>query len=92
MDYCMITFSGTHAAVSAQKLLEPLCPFQAMPVLREVSKGCGIALRFPPEYLSRVHKALAHSPLPAEEYAFYAITGGGKNLHAEPLSGEHHNV
>lgn len=81
----MITFSGTHAAISAQKLLEPLCPIQTMPVLREVSKGCGIAVRFAPEYLAVVRKALNDSPLPAVEYAFYGISGGGRSLKAETM-------
>lgn len=85
MDYCMLSFSSTHAAISAQKHLSSLFPFQTMPVLREVSAGCGIALRFAPEHLDGVRSSLLSSPLLPEEYAFYAVTGGGKSLSAERL-------
>ncbi len=85
MDYYMLAFSSTHAAISAQKHLTGLCPFQTMPVLREVSAGCGIALRFAPGHLDAVRSALNTSPLLSDEYTFYAVTGGGKSLSAERL-------
>lgn len=86
MDYYMLAFTSTHAAISAQALLEPICPVRAMPVLRQVSSGCGIALRFPPPALSAVRAALAASPLAPSEYALYSVTGSGPSLKAEPLS------
>ena len=75
MDYCVITFASTHGAIAAQKKLEGVAPFVIMPVLREISKGCGISVR----------EALAGSGLAAEEYAFYGVTGHGGGLKAEPL-------
>lgn len=86
MDYCVIAFAGTHAALSAQKLLAPLCPVQVMPVLREISAGCGISIRFPPEHLETVRCALAASSLPASEYAFYGVVGSGRTLHTEKVT------
>ena len=85
MDYGLITFASTHGAISAQKALEPVAAVRVMPVLREISLGCGMALRFPPEDLVAVRQALANSALKPEEYAFYAITGSGPALRAEPL-------
>ena len=67
MDYVMAAFSSTYAALLVQVL----------PVLREGSQGCGIALRLPPEALERVRGALAACGLKPEEYAFYAVSGQG---------------
>ena len=85
MDYCVITFASTHGAIYAQKRLEGLFPFQVMPVLREISAGCGIALRLAPEHLEAARTALAASELKGDEYAFYAVTGAGRSLRAEAL-------
>ena len=56
-----------------------------MPVLREISLGCGIAVRFKPEDLDTVRAALAASTLKPGEYAFYGVTGSGGALRAERL-------
>lgn len=85
MEYCMITFVSTHAAITAQRLLEGLFPLQTMPVLREVSAGCGIAVRLSPQHLDPARAALAASPLPDGEYAFYGVTGSGQSLSATAL-------
>ena len=85
MDYGLVTFSSTHGAISAQKALEPAVPVRVMPVLREISLGCGMALRFPPQALETVRDILAGSELRPGEYAFYAVTGSGPALRAEPL-------
>ncbi len=85
MDYGVITFSSTYGAIYAQKVLKEVAPIQVMPVLREISLGCGIAVRFRPEDLERVAAALAASTLKPEEYAFYAVTGRGDHLTARPI-------
>lgn len=85
MDYCMLSFRSTHTAITAQRQLESVCPIQTMPVLREVSAGCGIAVRFAPEYLSAVCSALNASSLSPEEYALHGVTGSGKTLTAKAL-------
>lgn len=85
MDYGVITFTSTYGAIYAQKVLKEVAPIQVMPVLREISLGCGIAVRFRSEDLEPVRAALASSTLKEGEYAFYAITGSGKGLKAEPL-------
>ena len=85
MDYCAAVFVSTHAAITAQRLLKGVCPFLTMPVLREISLGCGIALRFRPEELAAVRAALAASGLGQSEYALYGVTGAGETLRCEPL-------
>ena len=85
MDYGVITFTSTYGAIYAQKVLRGVADVLTMPVLREISLGCGIAVRFNPEDLEGVKAALAASTLKEGEYAFYAITGSGKDLTAQPL-------
>ena len=85
MDYGVITFTSTYGAIYAQKVLRPAADVLTMPVLREISLGCGMALRFPPEDLEGVRQALAGSELKPGDYAFYAISGSGSALRAEPL-------
>ena len=46
MDYGVITFTSTYGAIYAQKVLRPVADVLTMPVLREISLGCGIAVRF----------------------------------------------
>ena len=87
MDYALITFVSTYGAMYAQKQLEPAMPVVVMPVLREISLGCGIAVRFRPEDGAAVRAALAASTLRPDEYAFYGVTGSGAALRAEPLDG-----
>lgn len=86
MDYCVITFASTHGAIYAQQVLKGVAPFLTMPVLREISKGCGISVRFAPEDLEAVRDAMSASTLKPEEYAFYGITGSGGRLSADPIS------
>lgn len=85
MDYGVITFTSTYGAIYAQKVLKKVASVQVMPVLREISLGCGMAVRFQPQDLEPVRAALAASTLKEGEYAFYAVTGSGKDLTAQPL-------
>ena len=80
MDYGVITFTSTYGAIYAQKVLRPAADVLTMPVLREISLGCGIAVRFKPEDLDAVRAALAASTLKPGEYAFYGVTGSGGGL------------
>ena len=70
MDYGVITFTSTYGAIYAQKVLRPVADVLTMPVLREISLGCGIAVRFRPEDGAAVRAALAASTLRPDEYAF----------------------
>lgn len=85
IDYCVITFASTHGAIFAQKVLKGISPFQIMPVLREISLGCGMSIRFGPEYLEAVRGVLSASELADGEYAFYGVSGHGAGLIAQPI-------
>lgn len=85
MDYYMLSFINTHAAISARKLLEGVCPVQTMPVLRQVSAGCGIALRFAPEHLGVIRESLQSSFLPADSYSLYAVIEHGASIYVDRL-------
>ena len=85
MDYCVITFASTHGAIRAQAALERELPVQAMPVLRQLSLGCGIALRLPPGQVARARQLLAAAGLRPGEYAFYGVSGVGRTLETQPL-------
>lgn len=86
MDYCVITFRSTHGAIYAQQILKGVAPFVTMPVLREISKGCGISVRFDPAHLDRVRTAISACDLPQEEYAFYGVTGSGADLRTQQIA------
>lgn len=88
MDFCMIAFASTHAAISAQALLKGICPTETMPVLRAVSTGCGIALRLRPEDCPFARNALSAAPLPRSDYSFWAVTGVGSALTAKLIERE----
>ena len=85
MDYGVITFTSTYGAIYAQKVLKEVAPVQVMPVLREISLGCGIAVRFRPEDLEGVRAALAASTLKEGEYASDPIPGSRQNFAPRPL-------
>ena len=85
MDYALITFASTYGAIRAQEALRPAVKALTMPVLREISLGCGIALRLAPSDLGVARTALAACGLEPGEYAFYAVTGSGPALRAEHL-------
>ena len=86
MDYGVITFTSTYGAIYAQKVLRPVADVLTMPVLREISLGCGMAVRLHPEDLPAVRAAMTSSQLKPEEYAFYAVTGTGETLQADLLA------
>lgn len=83
MDYGVITFTSTYGAIYAQKVLRPAADVLTMPVLREISRGCGISIRFDPGHLAAARAAL--SALPEGQYAFYGITEGPGGIEAVPL-------
>lgn len=86
MDYCVVAFQSSQGAICAQETLKKAgLPFLVIPVLREISLGCGIALRCPPEAAEPVRACLRSSQLREGEYAFFAVSGRGSSLAAAPL-------
>lgn len=82
MDWVHATFTTAGGAISAQKALEGVCPAVVMPVLRQVSAGCGIALRLTPEVWEQARETLAAAGVDTK---FYAVTGTGTQLRCEAL-------
>ena len=83
MDWCHVTFASASGAIAAQKALEGVCPAVVMPVLRQVSAGCGIALRVAKEDVERVREILTRQEVPG--WDLYAVTGTGEELRCERL-------
>jgi len=76
MEYFVITFSNTHSAISAEKKLKDVAEIQIMPTPREISNGCGIAIRYGPEEAGRVLEVLSDIELSAELYSIYRFSDG----------------
>ena len=82
MDWCHAAFRSPNDAMAAQRALGGVCPFTVMPVLRQVSAGCGIALRLLPQDVPTARTALAGAGIAAD---YYAVAGTGKDLRCERL-------
>ena len=83
MEYGLITFSSTFAALTAQKQLTGQIPFQVMPVLREISASCGIALRIDLRRLSEARELLTPADASAGSCAFYRVTQDGRGIQVQ---------
>lgn len=83
MDWCHVTFASASGAIAAQKALEGVCPAVVMPVLRQVSAGCGIALRVAVEDAARVRETLAAQGISG--WTIYGVAGTGEALRCERL-------
>jgi hypothetical protein len=73
MDFGVITFTSTHAAIRTQKHLERHMKVTMMPTLREISQGCGISLRFALTELKNVQRRMADFDLDPKMFAIYRI-------------------
>ena len=82
MDWCHAAFRSPNDAIAAQRVLRAVCPATVMPVLRQVSAGCGIALRLDPRDWRTAQAALDRADIPAD---YYAVTGAGEGLRCERL-------
>ncbi len=61
-DYYLFTFASTHAAISTHKRLAPSVKAVLMPVLRQISASCGMAVRVEPDALDRALALLEEIP------------------------------
>lgn len=83
MDWCHVTFDSASGAMAAQGLLRGKHRVTVMPVLRQVSAGCGIALRVAAEDAEAVRHILKEGGI--EGVTLYAVTGTGEALRCERL-------
>jgi len=67
--YCLLTFPTTHSAMRAEKVLdEQGMTFIVVPTPREISEGCGLAVRCHCEDLTGIIKELNKSGIKIKEY------------------------
>jgi len=57
--YGVALFQNAHDAIMAERAIRPILQVTLMPVPRQFSTECGIALRFSPEHRSRIEALLA---------------------------------
>ena len=77
MEYYLITFSSTHAAIAAQKYIEGKINFHVMPTLREISSSCGISLKVESAPYEIIREHMEHFPMGEDMYKIYRITAEG---------------
>ena len=67
-DYYLFTFESTHAAISTHKHLSGTIKAVIMPVLRQISASCGIAVRVDPADLDAALSLLSIWPAGTKLY------------------------
>lgn len=68
MEYCVATFPCLHDALECEKTLKELdFKFQLIPVPREISSSCGLAVRFAPELLQEFKETVSKYLLSVDE-------------------------
>ena len=84
-EYVLIAFASTFAALRAQKYLTGYLPFQVMPVLREISSSCGIALRIACADLDFANNRLSASGMEPDTWRVYQVKQTGCAYLIEPV-------
>lgn len=74
MQYYLLAFDSTHAAIAADRLLNPYGAV-IMPTLRTITASCGMSLRLKDASASAALAALRESTLPLELCHLYRIDG-----------------
>lgn len=70
----------------AQKALEEAgLPAHMMPTPREITAGCGLSLRFPPEQYPEARRIMETLTLPAEHCHFYRMTYDENHRQVVPM-------
>lgn len=72
-EYYLYTFESTHGAISSHKLLREQMEAIIMPVLREITASCGMAVRIRPEDLSRSVRLMLEQK--ETEFSLYHVVG-----------------
>lgn len=69
VNYCLVTFNTTHSALQSENTLTDLnIPFLTVPVPKEISAGCGLAIRYDYDYHPLVVQAVGNSGVIANSY------------------------
>lgn len=74
MEYYLITFHSTHAAIGTQKYLTGEGEkIMIMPTLREISASCGISIRVNPQDFTSVLKKMPPPGMEENSFQYYHI-------------------
>ncbi|NLY71589.1 MAG: DUF3343 domain-containing protein [Clostridiales bacterium] len=76
MEYYVITFESTHAAITIERSLKKKFKITILPTPREISHGCGIAIRFSTEDFDAIKEQLQSFPIDEKMYSIYQFTKG----------------
>lgn len=76
MEYRIVSFANTHGAMAAEKHLKKQFKIVTLPTPREISRGCGIAIRFGAEDYDSVCEILTSSNLDKALYSIYHFADG----------------
>ena len=76
MDYYIISFSNTHSAITAEKHLKQHFKIVILPTPREISKGCGISIKFAADDLNGIINSLSSISLSDELYSIHHYSDG----------------
>jgi hypothetical protein len=76
MEYYVITFASTHSAISTEKHLKQNFKIVVMPTPREISSGCGIAVRFSISDFDPIYLEINELPLNKKMYSIYRFSEG----------------
>ena len=80
--YLLFAFDSTNYAIAGEKVLKPLGAV-VMPILREITASCGMAIRLTPEKEEEAVALLDSSDIPS--WYLYRITQEGKKNSFEKI-------
>lgn len=84
--FCLTTFSTTHAALNAEKVLAAAdLEFLVVPTPREISAGCGLSIRFFCADLDVILARLKENKVNISKV--YQVEKGLSKIFVSPLSG-----
>ncbi|MHC1748407.1 MAG: DUF3343 domain-containing protein [Cellulosilyticaceae bacterium] len=75
--FILITFSSTHSAMAMERLLKKHFKIVMMPVLREISSSCGMAIKMDMEFYEKALEIINESNLEQDRYTIYKIIDKG---------------
>lgn len=76
MGYYIISFSNIHSAITAEKHLKKHFKTVIMPTPREITKGCGIAIKFSADDLNGIINSLSSIGLNNDIYTIHHYSDG----------------
>ena len=76
MEHYVITFESTHAAITIERALKKTFKITILPTPREISHGCGIAIRFSSEDFESIFQQLQSSPIDKNMFSIYHFLNG----------------